>query len=99
MAQDLQKVFPNAVTKNKDGWLQIRWDEMFYSAINAIKELNDKVIALSEKLQEFTTELTDLKAKVDKQQTEIETQAKTLNKQQQELENLSEKIKKLEHKK
>lgn len=99
MAQDLQKVFPNAVTKNKDGWLQIRWDEMFYSAINAIKELNDKVIALSEKLQEFTTELTDLKAKVDKQQTEIETQAKKLNKQQQELENLSERIKKLEHKK
>lgn len=99
MAQDLQKVFPNAVKKDQDGWLQIRWDEMFYSAINAIKELNNKVIAISDKLQEFAAELTDLKAKVDKQQTEIKTQAKTLNEQQQELEKLSEKIKKLEHKK
>lgn len=99
MAQDLQKVFPDAVKKDQDGWLQIRWDEMFYSAINAIKELNDKVIAISEKLKEFTTELTDLKAKVDKQQTEIETQAKTLNEQQQELEKLSERINKLELKK
>ena len=99
IAQDLQKVFPTAVRTDEKGYLLIRWDEMFYSAINAIKELNDKVIAISEKLQNFTTELTDLKAKVDKQQTEIETQAKTLNEQQQEIKILSEKIKKLEHKK
>lgn len=99
IAQDLQKVFPTAVRTDEKGYLLIRWDEMFYSAINAIKELNDKVIAISEKLKEFTTELTDLKAKVDKQQTEIETQAKTLNEQQQELEKLSERINKLEHKK
>ncbi len=43
IAQDLLKVFPESVTKDKDGYYQIRWDEMFYALINAIKELNKKV--------------------------------------------------------
>lgn len=44
IAQDLQKVFPQAVSKDDGGWLTIRWDEMFYAAINAIKELNTKYV-------------------------------------------------------
>ncbi len=43
IAQDLQKIFPNSVTKNKDGFLKIRWDEMFYAMINAIKDFASKV--------------------------------------------------------
>ena len=43
IAQDLQKIFPNAVTKGKDGYLAIRWDEMFYAMINAIKTLGAKI--------------------------------------------------------
>lgn len=99
MAQDLEQVFPTSVKKDKDGWLQIRWDEMFYCAINAIKELNLKVIAITEKINDFGKDITDLKAKTDKQQVEIETQAKIITAQQQELENLSLRIEKLEHKK
>ena len=43
IAQDLQKIFPNSVTKGKDGFLRIRWDEMFYAMINAIKTLGAKI--------------------------------------------------------
>ncbi|MCI1273911.1 MAG: tail fiber domain-containing protein, partial [Clostridiaceae bacterium] len=43
IAQDLQKVFPNAVMKDKKGYLMIRWDEMFYCMLNSIKELAAKV--------------------------------------------------------
>ena len=43
IAQDLQKIFPNSVTKGKDGFLRIRWDEMFYAMINAIKTLGVKI--------------------------------------------------------
>lgn len=43
IAQDLQKVFPNAVTKGADGYLRIRWDDMFFAMINAIKTLDRKV--------------------------------------------------------
>ena len=39
MAQDLQKIFPNAVVKGDDGFLRIRMEDMFYAVINAVKEL------------------------------------------------------------
>lgn len=50
MAQDLKKVFPNAVSKDKNGYYQIRWDEMFYAAINAVKSLNTKVQKIAAKV-------------------------------------------------
>lgn len=43
VAQDLQKIFPNSVSVGTDGYLRIRWDEMFYAAINAIKTLSMKL--------------------------------------------------------
>ena len=49
MAQDLQKVFPNAVFKGDDGFLRIRMEDMFYALVNAVKELDRKVDMLIEK--------------------------------------------------
>lgn len=46
IAQDLQKVFPNAVKKSSDGFLSIRTDDMFYALINSVKELDLKVSTL-----------------------------------------------------
>lgn len=43
IAQDLQKVFPSSVFKGEDGYLRIRWDEMFYACINSIKTLFKKI--------------------------------------------------------
>lgn len=51
MAQDLQKVFPNAVNKNDEGYLYIRKDDMFYASLNAIKELFTKITDNSAKIQ------------------------------------------------
>ena len=53
IAQDLQKVFPNAVQKGKDGFLTIRMEDMFYAVINAIKELDAKINALQKENQEL----------------------------------------------
>ncbi len=53
MAQDLQKVFPTSVSEGSDGYLRIRRDEMFYAALNAIKELDAKIIALASELKSF----------------------------------------------
>lgn len=99
IAQDLQKVFPNAVTKDDKGFLLIRWDEMFYSALNAIKELNTQIIAITENIQTITKDITDLKALTEKQQTVIDAQAKTITEQQEELQSLAARIEKLERKK
>ena len=49
MAQDLQKIFPNAVKKGEDGFLRIRTDEIVYSLVNAVKELDKKVTYLMDR--------------------------------------------------
>ncbi len=92
MAQDLQKVFPDAVSKDDGGWLVIRWDEMFYAALNAIKELNAKVCAIAK-------DVATLKTTTDEHTQALEAQAKTIEEQQAEIKALTERVEKLEHKK
>jgi hypothetical protein len=53
MAQDLQKVFPNAVIKGEDGFLRIRMEDMFYAVINSIKELDAKISLIDQKQQKI----------------------------------------------
>ncbi len=48
IAQDLQKIFPNAVFKGEDGFLRIRMEDMFYAVINAVKELDSRVSLLEQ---------------------------------------------------
>ncbi len=91
MAQDLQKVFPQAVSKDDGGWLTIRWDEMFYAAINAIKELNTKVCAIAK-------DVTKLKTVTDEHTKTLEAQAQTIEQQQVEIKELTARVEKLEQK-
>ncbi len=49
----MQKVFPDAVTKAKDGFLRIRFEDMFFAMINAIKELDSRITALEKENQEL----------------------------------------------
>lgn len=62
VAQDLQKIFPSAVRTAKDGYLHIRWDEMFYAALNAIKSLNDKIEKLALNLSGLESDVKTIKA-------------------------------------
>ena len=64
IAQDLQKVFPDAVKKGVDGFLTIRMEDMFYAVINAIKELDSRVTALEKENQELKSRLDKLEAKI-----------------------------------
>ena len=89
MAQDLQKVFPDSVTADSEGWLRIRWDEMFYAAINAIKELNTKI-------SDVIKDITSLKELSQKQQATIDSQSETIQELRDEIAKLSERIEKLE---
>ncbi len=64
IAQDLQKIFPDAVTKGKDGFLRIRMEDMFYAVINAIKELDAKVSAQDKKIKELEARIEKLESKI-----------------------------------
>lgn len=61
IAQDLQKVFPNAVTKDEKGYLSIRTEDMFYAVINSIKELDAKITALTETVKQVQQDNYQLK--------------------------------------
>ena len=81
MAQDLQKVFPDAVKKGDDGFLRIRWDDMFYAVINAVKELDTKVKAVVE-------DITTIKATLKPVAEDVTVLKDTVKVQQQAIEEL-----------
>lgn len=50
IAQDLQKIFPDAVSADNNGYLQIRFEDMFYALINSIKQLAAKIDVIAAKI-------------------------------------------------
>ena len=83
IAQDLEKIFPNAVIKGDDGYLKIRRDDMFYAMVNAIKELDTIVQNLVEDIKTAISRL-------DKHDEEIQQ----LQKENKELRERLEKLEK-----
>lgn len=68
MAQDLEKIFPDAVFKGEDGFLRIRMEDMFYAMVNAIKELDNKLKLLEQKQKKID----ELEARLDKLEKRLE---------------------------
>lgn len=83
IAQNLKYVFPNAVTKGQDGYYKIRWDEMFYSAINSIKELNTKITSLVSKVQNDFERIAKLKKENKKLENKLIKLAEEIEKLEQ----------------
>ena len=81
IAQDLQKIFPNAVTKGEDGFLRIRMEDMFYAVINAIKELDaniTKLIQTVERIEKDNFQLKKDNAQILKENKELKFYNKKL---------------------
>ncbi len=99
MAQDLQKVFPNSVWEGADKYLRIRWDEMFYAVINAVRELDTKITEITTQVKANMDLITNMQAQIDEQKQEIQDlKAKNLEYEKQNAEILK-RISKLEKRK
>ena len=61
IAQDLKRVFPNSVSKDSKGYYLIRRNEMFYAAINSVKELYSKITELENRVENDILRLIALK--------------------------------------
>ena len=62
IAQQLQKVLPNAVFKDNDGYLRIREEHILFTAVNSIKELFKQVQELASKIVGLDKKITELEA-------------------------------------
>ena len=71
IAQDLQKVFPDAVKKGTDGFLTIRFEDMFFAMINSIKELDLKYEAQEKRINELETQLKNQNTRLEKLEAKL----------------------------
>lgn len=83
IAQELEKVFPNSVFSGSDGYLKIRLDEMFYAAINSIKELNAKIISLTKNVLSIEKQID----KMEKENNKLKAQISALSARVEKLKN------------
>ncbi len=65
IAQELQKILPDAVKKGSDGFLTIRIDDIIYTLVNAVKELDKKVSELTETLKQVQAEQKRINQRLD----------------------------------
>lgn len=77
IAQDIKKIFPNAVTKGEKGYLMLRQDDIFYAMLNSIKELD---IMVQNILKEVKTLVAQTKQIEDKFLSLINTDQTNLKK-------------------
>jgi hypothetical protein len=64
VAQEVQKVFPDAIITDKDGYLSLQADPIFWASIHAIQELNHKVEERDAKISELEKRLIQLEKTV-----------------------------------
>lgn len=65
IAQDLKKIFPDAVVKREDGFLKIRMEDMFYALVNAVKELDLKLNSQDKRISELEKQNKDLLNRIE----------------------------------
>jgi trimeric autotransporter adhesin len=68
MAQELQKVIPEAVTKQADGYFTVNTDPVFWTMLNSVKEINTANKKLKAESDALKLELEQVKAELKKQQ-------------------------------
>ena len=61
IAQDLQKIFPESVFKDRDGFLSVNTDATFYATLNSIKTLNKKNTVLEESNKNLEDKVNELR--------------------------------------
>lgn len=91
IAQDLQEIFPDAVSTNEDGYLTIRLTDMFYALVNSVKELNNYIEGIYAQIDVINSKITGLEQRKDN----LKQQNKQLKEQ---LSVLDKRLNKIEHK-
>ncbi len=60
----MQKIFPDAVSKDANGYLMIRQNDMFYAMINSIKQLDSMIQKLEKQFKEIVAKIRTIDDKI-----------------------------------
>ncbi len=63
IAQELKKIFPEAVTKRDDGYYMVKESPVFYALLNSVKELNSNYEKIKKNNDELEKQIAHLKQK------------------------------------
>ena len=75
IAQEVQKVIPDAIHENKNGYLDLNADPIHWATVNAVQQLYRLDKASDARL---TASVKELKAEIEKQQKKIDALEKTI---------------------
>lgn len=96
IAQDLKKILPGAVTKEGDGYFSAREEDMFYSMINSIKELDKMVQGLIKDVKSLVAHVKQIDDKIVALFKEDQLTNKKIKSLESENKKLEARLKKLE---
>ena len=83
MAQDMQKIIPDAVTKSPDGFLYLNKDFITYTLVNAVKELDSFVQGIINELKIVLQKISKIEVRINS----LENENKKLKIENQKLKN------------
>jgi hypothetical protein len=83
VAQDVEKAFPEAVRKNKEGFLSVSYPNLVAPVIEAIRELANHLTAHDEKLAELARKNAELQTKNDELSARLDRIERSLASQAQ----------------
>ena len=92
IAQDLQKLFPELVSENQQGYLAVNYTELIPFLIEAIKEQQKLIDQLSQNLNSEQTQTSDLSEQLKKQSQMMALQQQLILQMQLEGQNLKQEI-------
>ena len=78
VAQEVQKVFPEAVTQSKDGYLDFNMHAVNVALVNAVKALKAENDRLRQEISGMTAEQSALKAQLERVRSGIATEQSAL---------------------
>lgn len=93
IAQDVEKVFPEVVTKNNEGILSLSYSYLVAAVIEAIKEIHTQFLEHSEELKSIKAQNIQLKSEVTAQNQKLLLLEKRLDSQSKELQEIKNLIK------
>ena len=92
VAQELMKIFPDAVSKGADGYYVIRQEDIFYSMVNALKNFDKKIKEITANIANLNKVFARLEAKTDKLIKQVQKNSNDIEDLKKEINSLELKI-------